>query len=74
MTPVQIVVVPIPVPVAGQTWNKRAPQPKYPSKRRETWPLSNPIPTEDARRYLDDARRRIARERDQLSQMARHPA
>jgi hypothetical protein len=69
LTPVQIVVVPI--PVAGQTWSKRAPLPQYPNKQRATWPLSQSIPTEEARRTLDDARRRVVSERDQLKRLAR---
>jgi hypothetical protein len=69
MTPVQIVV--IPVPVCGQTWSKRTPPPQYPRKRDETWPLRQSIPQEDARRQLDDVRRRIASERDKLRELAR---
>jgi hypothetical protein len=69
MNTVQIVFVPY--PVMGQTWNKRAPPPQYPNQRRETWPLSNPIPQQETRRQLDSARATIARERDALKQMAR---
>jgi hypothetical protein len=69
MTPVQVVFVPI--PVAGQTWSKRTSPPKYPDKRRETWPLSQSIPTDEARRQLDDACARVASERDQLKRLAR---
>jgi hypothetical protein len=68
MTPVQIVV--IPVPVCGQTWNKRGPKPQYPNKRPTTWPLHQSVPREDARRQLDSARRQIASERDRLRQLA----
>jgi hypothetical protein len=69
MTPLHVVFVPI--PVAGQTVNKRAPPPQYPSKRRETWPLSQQIPQEEARRTLDDAKRSIAMRRDELARFAR---
>jgi hypothetical protein len=69
MTPVQIVFVP--VPVCGQVWNKRGPKPQYPSKRQEAWPLRQSIPQEDARRQLDDARRKIASERETLQRFAR---
>jgi hypothetical protein len=73
MTPC-VVFVPIPVPVlcaSGNVgWVKRTPQPTYPSKRRENWPLSSPIPTDETRRTLDDARRRIASEREKLRELA----
>jgi hypothetical protein len=69
MTPLSVVIVPY--PVAGQTWNKRAPPPQYPNQRRETWPLSNPIPQQETRRQLDSARATIARERDQIARLAR---
>ena len=68
MTPVQIVV--IPVPVAGQTWSKKTPPPQYSHKPANRWPLTNTIPQEDARRQLDDARRKIAHERDRLRELA----
>jgi hypothetical protein len=64
-------VVLVPIPVAGQTWSKRTPQPQYPSQRRQTWPLHQSIPTDEARRMLDDARRRMTSERDQLKRWAR---
>jgi hypothetical protein len=69
MTPVQIVV--IPVPVAGQTWSKKTPPPQYSHKPANRWPLTNTIPQEDARRQLDVARRQIASERDRPRQLAR---
>jgi hypothetical protein len=69
MTPVQIVVIPI--PVAGQVWSRRTPQPQYPCKRRETWPLNQSIPTPETRRMLEDARRRMTSMRDQLARLAR---
>jgi hypothetical protein len=69
-TPLNIVV--IPVPVAGQTYNKRAGKPVYPPRQsQERWPLSSPIPTEETRRMLDDARRRMTIERDQIARLAR---
>jgi hypothetical protein len=66
---VQIVV--IPVPMAGQTWSKRDPKPQYPNKRRDNWPLFQEIPRQETRRQLDDARRRIASERETLQRFAR---
>jgi hypothetical protein len=69
MTPLGVVFVPI--PVCGQTWNKRAPQPRYPSKRPETWPLRQSIPSDETRRMLDDARRNLAENRQRLVEMAR---
>jgi hypothetical protein len=68
MTPLHVVFVPI--PVAGQTWSKRTPQPQYPNKRRESWPLRQQIPTDETRRMLDDVRRRMSSERDTIRRMA----
>jgi hypothetical protein len=72
MTPV-VVLVPMSVWVAGQTWSKRTPQPQYPEqKRRETWPLRQGIPKPDdrARDMLDSARRSIAEKRLALAREA----
>jgi hypothetical protein len=69
MTPFNVIF--IPVPVAGQVWSRRTPQPKYPSKRQETWPLTHSIPTQETRRQLDSARATIARDREQIAQLAR---
>jgi hypothetical protein len=69
MTPLNIVFMPI--PVAGQTWSKRNSPPQYPSQRRETWPLNQSIPTPETRRTLDNARRKLASERDQLRRWLR---
>jgi hypothetical protein len=72
MTPLNVVF--IPVPVAGQTWNKRAPLPQYPSKPTNRWPLFSPIPQQETRRTLDDARARVAAEREQIARLARQRA
>jgi hypothetical protein len=75
MTPLNtIVFVPIVVPVLTTSnnggWLHRTPQPQYPNKRQEAWPLRQSVPQEDARRQLDDARRKIAHERDRLRELA----
>jgi hypothetical protein len=70
MTPTQIIVVPYPIPVAGQTWSKRTPQPQYSHKPVNRWPLTNTIPTDEARRrMLDVARQRVASEREGLKRL-----
>jgi hypothetical protein len=73
MTPVQVVFVPIAVPMASGNvgWAKRALPPQYPRKRDETWPLHQSIPTDEARRQLDSAHQKIANERETLQRFAR---
>jgi hypothetical protein len=72
MMPSHVVFVPVYIPVAGQTWSKRTPQPEYPHQRREQWPARRQaIPTRDAQTLLDVARRHIANDRDQLKRTAR---
>lgn len=61
--PTQILLVPVPVPVAGQVWNKRASAPKYPPQHSTPWPLHQGIPPSRdpvVQRELIDARRLIA--------------
>jgi len=67
MIPVQIVVVPMPVPCAGG-WTDRAQYNEHPQRRRKDrsdWPRFQPIPTQETRRQLDDARRLLAERREQ---------
>jgi hypothetical protein len=73
MTPLHVVLVPVPFPVSSGNvgWARRAVPPQYPNKPTNRWPLTNTIPTDETRRLLDDARRRMTSERDQLKRWAR---
>jgi hypothetical protein len=54
----------IPVPVAGSSFPRVTGD--HPQRERKTpsrWPLNSPIPTNEARRALDDARRQLAEQR-----------
>jgi hypothetical protein len=55
----------LPIPVAGQTYSKRASPPRYPPPPRPTpWPPDRqPIPSPEARAMLRDAKRAIAEEK-----------
>jgi hypothetical protein len=58
-----LVILPIPIPVAGQVWSKRAARPEYPHERPARWPLHQGIPPNldpEVRRMVEDARRLIA--------------
>jgi hypothetical protein len=71
-----VVIVPVIVPVlSGNTgWAKQTRPPQYPSKFANRWPLTNTIPTQDARRLLDDARARVTSERDAIKRLAHERA
>jgi hypothetical protein len=70
----QLVILPIPIPVAGQVWSKRAARPEYPHERPARWPLHQSIPPNRypvVQRMLDDARRDVADHRRSLSNARR---
>jgi hypothetical protein len=59
----QLVILPIPIPVAGQVWSKRAARPEYPHKPPPRWPLHQGIPPNrdpEVRRMLSGAKEIIA--------------
>jgi hypothetical protein len=59
----QLVFVPVPIPVAGQVWSKRAARPEYSHGWPSRWPLHQGIPPNrdpEVRRMVEDARRLIA--------------
>jgi hypothetical protein len=70
-----VVILPVPIFVAA-SWLDRHSQiaPREP-KTNGRWPLSQPIPSEDARRALAEARRAIAlqRERRLMRELERAP-
>jgi hypothetical protein len=62
--PVQVVLVP--VPVAGQTWSKRTPQPSYPAQTRpERWRPAEAIPRPAHDDVLAMGKRWLAERREQ---------
>jgi hypothetical protein len=68
-----VVFVPVLVPVLSGNvgWSKQTRPPQYPSKSTNRWPLTNAIPSSEARRLLSDARRAITSERDAIRRLAR---
>jgi hypothetical protein len=62
-TPVQVIVLPIPVPVAGNGWLSGSRRP-WPAKPRPSHrPLKQSIPSPAAREALEQARRLLAERR-----------
>jgi hypothetical protein len=70
-TPCQIIVIPVPMPVASNGWLK-GPKKAWPPKPRPShWPPRQPIPSPAARQALQEARRRISERR--AAATARNP-
>jgi hypothetical protein len=67
--PVQIVLV---LPDAASNKRVNRPEPAPPiAHKNGSWPLQQPIPDAETRRYLDDARRAIASRRPEIERFLR---
>jgi hypothetical protein len=70
MTPAQIILV---LPDAASNKRVHRPEPASPPpRRRDPWPVNQPIP--DARRHLDAARREVANSRGEIERFLRGDA
>jgi hypothetical protein len=62
--PGSIVLVPVPIIVAGQTWNRRTPFPAYPPQPpQRPWPPHQAIPNPERKERMQQARRLLAERR-----------
>jgi hypothetical protein len=71
MVPLNVVFVPVPVPVAASWLTRYNSVRRYPAKQTGRWPLRQPIPSQEARRLLEQAKRAIAEQL--LRQLSREP-
>jgi hypothetical protein len=62
-----VIIVPVPVMSVRRSWWQRTSTGPSPTERKSNgpWPLQQPIPTDETRRLLDDARRTLAERRAQ---------
>jgi hypothetical protein len=73
MTPIQIILVPVPDAASNKRVNRPEPASPPPHKNGQ-WPLNQPIPDAEMRRALDIARREIANSRGDIQRFLRSGA